>query len=407
MAGVGLAALLALLAVPGENLVPAVDAGGDAPRWLLGVFGDGLGYLGSRYLQILFVAIAAWIVFVYAMAGREGEMRQAVWALVAVLVGIFALAPPLHSLDVFSYISYARLDAAGLNPYDYAPAALIDDPAAERVEDFRFTVSAYGPLFTLISLPLGHASAGFALWTFKAMAAASVLAIAWLTARLARIRGVSEVQAVAFVALNPLTLTQVVGGAHNDALMVALALAGILAVAQARPRLGGALVVAGAAVKASAAVYAPFAALARGSRARVLTGMVGALLVFGLVGLAAFGPSVAEALAVIGDNQRTVSYWSVPATLSRITGIDVDAVRTFAIVVYGLAVLWLVVWTARGGDWIRAAGWATFGLLAATAWMVPWYLIWVLPLAAVSRDRALIVCTVLLTLFQAANGIPT
>ena len=411
-AGILLGGLLALLAVPGRILVPAVTAGGDAPRWLMGVFGDGLGYAGERYLQILLAAIAVWAVFVYALGGRElraGDgVARALWILIAVLIGLFALAPPLHSLDVFSYISYARLDGvADLNPYEYAPASIFNDPAASRVEDFRFTVSAYGPLFTLLTLPLGSGSVGLALWTLKGISALAVGAIALLTARIARTRGVPEVQAAAFVALNPLTLVHVVGGAHNDALMVALALAGVLGVLSATPRLGGALLVAAAAVKASAAVYAPFAALAQGSRARVLTGMAGAAIAVGLVGLAAFGPSVTEALAVIGDNQRTVSYWSVPATLSRITGIDIDAVRAAALAIYGFAVVWLLIWTARGGDWVRAAGWATFGLLVATAWMVPWYLIWVLPLAAVSRDRVLIGGTVLLTLLQAANGIAT
>lgn len=45
-------------------------------------------------------------------------------------------------------------------------------------------------------------------------------------------------------------------------------------------------------------------------------------------------------------------------------------------------------------------------MLIASAWLVPWYVIWVLPLAAVSRDRPLIAATVLLTLFQAINAVP-
>jgi alpha-1,6-mannosyltransferase len=406
--GILLAGVLAVLALPGRVLVPAVAAGGEAPRWLMGAFGDGLGYAGDRYVQLLVAAILLWAVFSWALWGRERAAGRAVWTLIVVLVGLFALAPPLHSLDVFSYISYARLDAvAGLNPYENAPADITGDPAARLVQDFRFTVSAYGPVFTLLSLPLGGTSVGFALWSFKAIAALSVLAIAWLTARIARSRGVPEIPAAAFVALNPLTLAHVVGGAHNDALMVALAMAGVLAIVSARPRVGGGLLVAAAAIKASAAVYAPFAVLTPGSRGRVLTGMVATAIAIALVGLAAFGPSVTEALAVIGDNQATVSYWSVPATLSRITGIDIEVVRTFAVAVYAVAVIALLVDTLRGGDWVRAAGWATFGLLVATAWMVPWYLIWVLPLAAVSRDRRLIVGTVLLTLFQAGNGIAT
>jgi hypothetical protein len=38
--------------------------------------------------------------------------------------------------------------------------------------------------------------------------------------------------------------------------------------------------------------------------------------------------------------------------------------------------------------------------------MVPWYLIWLLPLAAIGRDRALIAASVALTAFQAINSVP-
>ena len=66
----------------------------------------------------------------------------------------------------------------------------------------------------------------------------------------------------------------------------------------------------------------------------------------------------------------------------------------------------LLVAVSRGLDWVRAAGWASFGLLIASAYMAPWYLIWLLPLAAISRDRVLIGATILLTLFQVINGVP-
>ena len=109
---------------------------------------------------------------------------------------------------------------------------------------------------------------------------------------------------------------------------------------------------------------------------------------------------------VAGGNQDRISRWSVPAVLSRGTGIDVDAIRTLAVVALGIVVVWLLAAAARGLDWVRAAGWATLGVLLATAYIVPWYLIWLLPVAAISRDRVLIGATILLTVFQAVNGIP-
>jgi hypothetical protein len=48
-------------------------------------------------------------------------------------------------------------------------------------------------------------------------------------------------------------------------------------------------------------------------------------------------------------------------------------------------------------DWIRGAGWATVALLLTTGFLVPWYVAWLLPLAALSSDRRLLTAAVLLT----------
>ena len=62
--------------------------------------------------------------------------------------------------------------------------------------------------------------------------------------------------------------------------------------------------------------------------------------------------------------------------------------------------------TWRGADWIRAAAWAGTGLLLATSWLLPWYLVWPLPLAAVARDRLLAFLLLALTAYQLGARIP-
>lgn len=41
-------------------------------------------------------------------------------------------------------------------------------------------------------------------------------------------------------------------------------------------------------------------------------------------------------------------------------------------------------------DWIAGAGWATVCLLLTTGFLVPWYVAWLIPLAALSGDRRLL-----------------
>ncbi len=80
--------------------------------------------------------------------------------------------------------------------------------------------------------------------------------------------------------------------------------------------------------------------------------------------------------------------------------------RVAALALFGVAVVYLLVRTWRGDDWIRAAAWAGFGLLLATSWLLPWYLLWPLPLAAVSRDRRLAFLLLALTAYQLGARIP-
>jgi hypothetical protein len=322
-------------------------------------------------------------------------------------VALFALAGPLLSLDVFSYITYARLGAEhGLNPYESVPADVPSDPAGSRVDDWRFAVSVYGPAFTLATYPLGLVGVSAALWILKGVSALAVLAICFLLARVAATRGVRPSSAVAFVGLNPLVLVHVVGGAHNDALMALGVVAGVAAALAGREALAGAALVTASAVKVTGAVSAPFAFLGEGRRAPLVAGGLAAAVVIGIATLVAFGPEAAEALGLAGGNQAKTSYWSVPSTVSRLTGIGVDPVRFAFLAGFAMLAVWLAVWTARGGDWVRAAGWAVMGLLVATAWLVPWYVIWVLPLAAVARDPWLAGGALALSAFQLPNGVP-
>jgi hypothetical protein len=128
-----------------------------------------------------------------------------------------------------------------------------------------------------------------------------------------------------------------------------------------------------------------------------------------LVALAAwpaFGFHWLDALGLAGENQGRTSYMSVPITFARLTDADPELVRVAALSIYGALLAYLLAWTWRGGDWLRAAAWAGAGLLLATAWLLPWYLIWALPFAALSRDRPLQLLVLAITAFQLGTRIP-
>jgi hypothetical protein len=232
------------------------------------------------------------------------------------------------------------------------------------------------------------------------------VAVTWLTARLAVVRGVDPRGAAALVALNPLVLVHVVGGAHNDALMACGLTAAAAAVVSGLDATAGASVVAAAGVKVAGAFAAPFAFLGSPRRGRLLAGAALVAGVITVASVAAFGLDATNALGVIGGNQSESSHYSVPSTVARVTGADPDPVRYLFLAAYAALVAWLVRGTWRGGDWVRAAAWAGAGLLVATAWLVPWYVIWALPLAAVARDRWVVAVVLAVSALQIPVAIP-
>ena len=273
--------------------------------------------------------------------------------------------------------------------------------------------------------------------TLKAIAGASVFGISALVAKMATWRGVNPLRAAAFVALNPLVLVHVVGGAHNDGLTMLLATLAVAAILGGREAAGGAALVAAVATKLSAAFLAPFALLGTTGRndksqsatgltvnsaasnrpvgggnwslrpvERLLLGLLAAALAIGGAAYLAFDWHWLHGFGLAGENQSRTSHLSIPTTVARISGLGPGSVRLAAALLFAALVIYLLAWTWRGGDWVRAAAWVAFALLIATAWLLPWYLLWPLPLAAISRDRTLQLLTLLLTAYQLGARIP-
>ncbi len=365
---------------------------------------------------------AGFVAYLAMLAAVPALGRRVVWSVIALALAAFAAAPVLLSHDVYSYLDYARLGVLhGLDPYVHPPAAAPADPAFAEVT-WPHTTSAYGPLFTLATYPLAWLPVGLGVAALKATTALSVLALAAVVSRLAAWRGADPLRAAAFVALNPLVLVHVVGGAHNDGLTMLLAMLAVAALLARREASAGAALLAAAALKASALFIAPFVLLAAATprptgrfpgigtgfrpAGRLLAGGFAAAATIGVASHLAFGWEWLDALDVAGENQGRTSHLSIPATVARLTGLGGHPARTAALVLYAVLVAYLLRWTWRGGDWVRASAWAAAGLLLATAWLLPWYLIWLLPLAAISRDRPLQLLTLALTAYQLGARIP-
>lgn len=378
--------------------VPARSGGW--PTWLAGPLrGLDLGLHGGTFQTLMLIMCAS-----YALV-LSGAHRLPMRLLAGTIVGanaILLLGPPLISQDVFGYLAFARLGALhGLDPYTHVPAEAPTDAVFHFI-GWPFQNSPYGPLFTLLGYAIAPLGLAGGLWAFKAIAVVSSLAAVALIARAATRLGRSAKWAIAFVGLNPVMLVLAVGGAHNDTLLV-LALATALSLTAAtvdtgragsHPRAGAGALVAGVGIKLTAGLALPFLILSPPNtreRVRVALGAGAAILALAVVAVIGFGVHALGFLGAIGEQQQLVSTHSIPAETARLAGLsgtpgwwrDLFAAGFLTVVVYQL---WR---TASGADWRVATGWSTLALLTSTAWVLPWYAIWVLPLAAVSGNRRL------------------
>ena len=146
-----------------------------------------------------------------------------------------------------------------------------------------------------------------------------------------------------------------------------------------------------AGIKASGAVLIPvvLAGLLRSQRAlaQTILGMALGVLFVASVSLLAFGLHIPD----LSTQGSLVTSESVPNLIGLAIGAggESDALRKVmiaALILSALACCWLA-WRRR--DAITASGWASVTLLLTLSWVLPWYVLWVLPLAALSSSRRL------------------
>jgi hypothetical protein len=344
--------------------------------------------------------------------------RRVVAAIVLAHLALL-LGPPLLSADVFGYVDYARLGVLhGLDPYTHAAAAAPHD-AVYRFIGWQHARSPYGPLFTLFSyafVPLGVAGA---IWAFKAIAVLASLATTFLIWRCAPLRGRPRLAAAAFFGLNPVVLVFVVGGAHNDALLMLIVAASVALALRARATAGAAAATRAASasgatsalaigLKASAGLLTPFLVLGSRDRLRALAAAAVTIVALVLVALVGFGSHAADFVDALRGQQQLVATHSVPAELSSWLGLGaLDAgLRSAFVAAFAIAAACALWRTWRGADWLTAGGWATFALLVSTAWLLPWYGVWLLLPAALSADRRLRIAALGLSLYLVATRLP-
>jgi hypothetical protein len=235
----------ALVALGGSVVGTAPVGGLRPPDWL----GYAAAYTGLTLL------VGAWGWVGSAVLRGAGPGRHDLWRLLAAWSTPLVLGAPLYSRDVYSYVAQGHMAELGINPYLHGPVSLGPGPYLDAVSHiWTRTPAPYGPLFvgvaSLVTRVLPTVTS--AAFGMRLVALASLAVLAVLLPRLARQHGGSEALALWLGLLNPLVILHFVAGGHNDALMLALMVAGLVLAGDDRPFAGMVLCTLAAAVKAPA-----------------------------------------------------------------------------------------------------------------------------------------------------------
>ncbi|GAA4903120.1 polyprenol phosphomannose-dependent alpha 1,6 mannosyltransferase MptB [Streptomyces coeruleoprunus] len=347
------------------------------------------------------------------------------------------LAPPLYSADVYSYIAQGAMVVEGHDVYRFGPSVLdpggIGGAAAASVGGhWTDTPAPYGPVFLLVAEAVASLSAGQivpAVLGMRLVAVAALALVVWSLLRLAPHR--ARTGALWLGALNPLLLIHVVGGMHNDGLMVGLLLAGTaLALRRGRWIAGSALVALAMMIKSPAALALLFIGVVvgrdttgplirRAAKGLLGPGAVAAAVAVGATLLAGTGFGWLRTQSVAGTIHTALSLTSdlglaLGESMHYLSGTEPDPVKR-AVQAMGLTlalalIAYLASCAARGMlDPLHALGLALFALVALSPMVQPWYLLWATPvLAATSWNgrtgRAVTVLSAALVYETAPDG---
>jgi len=336
------------------------------------------------------------------------------WILVTAALWIIPMlaVPPLASRDMYAYACQGSLFDAGFNPsvvgISAQPCPWLDSVSMV----WRDTPTPYGPLWIMLSgLAAAFGSQAVALAIFRVYAVLGMIALAGVVPVLARRVGVAPDRALWLVLCCPIVAVHVIGGGHNDALTMALLLAGLALIAgDLRPVgwlvAGGALLGMAIAVKTTVGVVLPFAALlaagglwpGRAGWSRFLSrggavvgGALAALLLLSVI--SGLGLGWALALSGAGESRS----WTSPSTAVGIAinaaaqwfGVHIDVVPATRLVALALMLVALVVvwWRFRRSDPLHGGALACLVVIFCAPITQPWYLFWVLTLLVVSTSR--------------------
>ncbi len=374
--------------------------------------------------SFLAYGIAAWTVL---RSGERDNAPSVKWVVIPLLFFQTTLffTPATLTTDIYNYAIYGEMPVVyGANPFLSTPGEFPQSTLYYLVPQYWHDApSVYGPLWIDLSVVVAAVFQNHALiheiLAYRLIATLAHLANTLLIWRIAtRLRPATAVSAALAYGWNPSALMEFAFNGHNDALMLTLLLGAVL-LGLTRPSLSALSIAGSIALKYTSVLVAPLLLLwtAAGSplsspggrllpsilasRRRMLVLLASGIIALGTVvllyvpwfeGIDTFGPVLYWA-----TGPRLQNYWPEPVLITLTAWssglLAADYGDVWAVIlpafknVARLALLTSIAWEAWRARDLRdvLAGssriWIVFLLLVNT-WIMPWYYLWPLAMAA-------------------------
>lgn len=347
---------------------------------------------------------------------------------------------PLFTQDIYSYLAQGAIVARDMDVYSAGPVELLGtEHHLARSVPFIWAHSAspYGPValsFAAIISHLTNNSIVAGVMAHRVLSLIGVAVAGWAVVKLARRCRVSAPAAVWLGILNPLTVLHLIGGIHNESVLLGFALAGLelglrgvarLEVRRPRAALGylivsGALISCAGMVKVTGFLALGFVGMAlarqlhRGDRGRttailwaalfqllLLVATIAAVTLISGIGLGwvtgqGGAASIRSWMSVTTDVGVISGWLGMLLGLGDHTTAMLTITRTAGILVAAGFIVRMLFATFRGAIHpVGGLGVSTFVLVILFPVVHPWYMLWaIVPLAAWANRLFFRVCVV-------------
>ncbi len=192
-----------------------------------------IGYF-NRPLSVTLFYILLVLLFagygIFLGMSKKFTMKR-LWPILLGITAILALSYNAFSYDFFNYIFYTKIILHyHQNPYLVTALDFPHDPMLSFMH-WTHNTYPYGPFWLVLTVPLGFIGFNYFLATFFIFkiftAACFVGTVYFLSKILKKIAPSFEVVGVMLYALNPLVLIESLVSAHNDVVMMFLAVVGV------------------------------------------------------------------------------------------------------------------------------------------------------------------------------------